>query len=163
MHISESQLRITSSARYSTSFTPFIASKTQQLSQSSSENDYLSSPSTPSKRLHTRSASIRNSGVSTGPKKTNSCLSTNSYPFPNPEKEHKLQHGMPLILKNRVHYQPSLEDKILPVGLHLTKEPLFRLFPSKVLYAISEIELSSMEDIIPVLIIVVLMLEIVEK
>lgn len=69
---------------------------------------------------------------------------------------------MPLILKNRVHYQPSLEDKILPVGLHLTKEPLLRLFPSKVLYAISEIELSSMEDIIPVLIIVVLMLEIGE-
>lgn len=69
---------------------------------------------------------------------------------------------MPLILKNSLHDQPAREDKILPIGLHLTKEPFLRLLPSKVLYAISEIELSSMEDIIPVLIIVVLMLEIGE-
>lgn len=49
---------------------------------------------------------------------------------------------------------------MLPVGIHLTEKPLLRLLPSKVLYAISEVELSSMEDIIPVLIIVVLMLEV---
>ena len=161
-HISGFRLRTTSSIRYRASFTPSTASKTYQPRQSSSASDWPSSPTTPSKRSSTRSASTRSSGASTAPKRTNSCLSLSSYRLPYQEKEHRLQFDLPLILKDRVHFQPAGEDKVLPAGVHLAEEPLLRLLAQKVLYVISEIELSSMEDIIPVLIIIVLMLEVGE-
>lgn len=85
-------------------------------------------------------------------------LTSNSFLYQ--EKEHKLQLSVQVVREDSVYKQSKREDKVLPVGLYLAKEPLLRLFPQKVLYVISEIELSSMEDIIPVLIIVVLMLEI---